>query len=58
MLERQDAAGNQLTQVEIDVFQLKRSAFDAREVEDIVDDFQQMPGGFAGHGGVVGLFGT
>src|SRR5208337_4271805 len=43
-----DAPFNQLLEVKIDLFETKMTAFDLREVEDIVDEAQQRVAGGPG----------
>ena len=45
----------QVEQAEGDAFELQCAAFDAREVEDVIDDFQQVFSGLGGQGGIFGL---
>jgi len=49
------AAVDQVGQVERDVLQLQGGAFDAREVEDIVDDLEQVLSGLGGQRRIFGL---
>ena len=55
VLEGLGATVDQVGQVERNMFQLQRLAFDAREVEDIVDHLEQMLGGLGGQRRVFGL---
>ncbi|MNU66741.1 hypothetical protein D3C71_560630 [compost metagenome] len=46
MLERLGAAADQVGEVERNVFQLQFRAFDTREIQNVVDDLEQVFGGF------------
>ncbi|MNE13929.1 hypothetical protein D3C80_1067830 [compost metagenome] len=56
VLEHLDAGLHQFQQVEGDAFQFQCTALDAREVENVVDDLQQVFGGFGRQRGIFRLF--
>lgn len=55
VLERLGAAVDQVCQVERNMLQFQRGALDTREVEDVVDDLEQVFGGFGGERRVFAL---
>lgn len=50
-----DGAGDHFTQVECLVLQAQAAGFDAAEVQDLLDDFQQFLAGLVGHAGIAKL---
>src|SRR5690606_10482495 len=56
IVEGLGSAQQQAPQFEADVLELEGVALDAGQVEDIVDDLQQMIGGFTGNADVLALF--
>ncbi len=55
MLERLGAGADQFGKIERNVLQLQFRTLDAREVENVVDDLQQVLGGLRRKGGVLDL---